>query len=119
MKVARLAITILAFTAFIVTQQPSVAQQPAPVTQTKPAPPSRRAASFLNRPEAYPEPLNSQLKQIQDQALASDYAYRELAHLCNNIGPRLSGSPQAAQAVQYVAEEMRKLGAEVTLEKVM
>ena len=45
------------------------------------------------------------------------YALNELRHLTDNIGPRLSGSPQAQQAVDYVAAEMRALGAEVTLEK--
>ncbi|MER3495936.1 MAG: peptidase M28 family protein, partial [Armatimonadota bacterium] len=37
----------------------------------------------------------------------------------NNIGPRLSGSPQAQQAVEYIAAEMRRLGLDVKLEKVM
>ncbi|MBI1760960.1 MAG: M20/M25/M40 family metallo-hydrolase [Acidobacteria bacterium] len=59
------------------------------------------------------------MKQLQQAALSNDYALRQVAALCNNIGPRLSGSPQAAQAVKYVAEELRKLGLEVTLEKVM
>jgi carboxypeptidase Q len=39
-----------------------------------------------------------------------------LRYLTFNIGPRLSGSPQAAAAVEYVAAQMRALGAEVTLE---
>src|SRR6185436_19142901 len=56
---------------------------------------------------------------LQDAALKSDYAYRQVAHLANNIGPRLSGSPQAAKAVEYVAAELKNLGCEVTLEKVM
>src|SRR5262249_48172339 len=51
--------------------------------------------------------LNAELERIRDAALTSDYAYSRLAHLCNNIGPRLSGSPQAAKAVEYVAAEMR------------
>ena len=59
-----------------------------------------------------------QLRQLHSAAMQSDYAYRQTAHLTDNIGPRLSGSPQAAAAVQYVADEMRKLGLEVTLEKV-
>lgn len=63
--------------------------------------------------------LLRELKQIQQAALESDYALRQLAHLTNNIGPRLSGSPQAQQAVEYVAGEMRRLGLEVKLEKVM
>ena len=61
----------------------------------------------------------SELKQLQQAALKSDYAYRQVAHLCNNIGPRLSGSAQAAKAVEYVAGEMKALGLEVKLEKVM
>src|SRR6185503_18103007 len=46
-------------------------------------------------------------------------AYRQLAHLSNNIGARLSGSPQAQAAVEYTAAELRKLGLEVKIEKVM
>jgi carboxypeptidase Q len=58
------------------------------------------------------------LKRLQQAALNSDYAYRQVAHLANNIGPRLSGSAQAAQAVDYVANELRVIGCEVQLEKV-
>jgi carboxypeptidase Q len=61
----------------------------------------------------------SELKQLQKAALESDYAYRQVAHLANNIGPRLSGSAQAAKAVEYVARDLRALGCEVRLEKVM
>src|SRR5205085_5119238 len=39
--------------------------------------------------------------------------------LANNIGPRLSGSAQAAKAVEYVAGELRAIGCEVQLEKAM
>ena len=59
-----------------------------------------------------------QLRQLQHTALQDDYAYQQAAHLCDNIGPRPTGSLQAAAAVDYVASEMRKLGLEVTLEKV-
>src|SRR6266436_6221382 len=58
-------------------------------------------------------------KRLQQAALSSDYAYREVAHLANNIGPRLSGSAQAAKAVEYVAGELKAIGCEVQLEKVM
>src|SRR4029450_5599428 len=61
----------------------------------------------------------SELKQLQNAALESDYAYRQVAHLANNIGPRLSGSAQAAKAVEYVAAELKALGCDVQLEKVM
>ncbi len=67
----------------------------------------------------YPPQLLEEMKQLQQAALASDYALKQVAFMCNNIGPRLSGSPQAARAVEYVADEMRKLGLEVRLEKVM
>ncbi len=61
--------------------------------------------------------LVRQLESIQRLALDEDYAYRQVAHLTNNIGPRLTGSAQAQAAVEYVAGEMRKLGLEVQLEK--
>jgi hypothetical protein len=57
------------------------------------------------------------MERLRDAAMKSDYAYDELRHLTDNVGPRLSGSPQAQKAVEWVAEEMRKLGADVTLEK--
>ena len=57
------------------------------------------------------------MAKLRDAALADPYAVTELRHLTDNIGPRLSGSPQAQQAVDYVAAEMRALGAEVQLEK--
>jgi carboxypeptidase Q len=70
-------------------------------------------------PVAYSPELISALTRLRDAALSSDYAYRQVAHLTENIGPRISGSPQAQQAVEYVAAELRRLGLEVTLEKVM
>src|SRR6266404_6060355 len=83
-----------------------------------------RTPAQLSRPPQtpplqYSPQLVSEIKKIQQAALGSDYAYRELAHLANNIGPRLSGSLQAAAAVEYVAGELRKLGLEVRLEKVV
>lgn len=59
----------------------------------------------------------AELKQLQQAALKSDYAYRQVAHLSNNIGPRLTGSAQAQKAIDYVAAEMKALGLEVQLEK--
>ena len=68
-------------------------------------------------PNLYSEDTMSNLKKLQNAALSSDYAYKQTAYLTNNIGPRLTGSPQAARAVEYVADEMRKLGLEVRLQK--
>jgi carboxypeptidase Q len=55
--------------------------------------------------------------RLRDSAMQDSYALTELRHLTDNIGPRPSGSPQAQQAVEYVAAEMRALGAQVQLEK--
>src|SRR5580698_11598780 len=63
-----------------------------------------------------PEQLATMAK-LRDAALSDPYALVELRHLTDNIGPRIAGSPQAQAAVEYVAAEMRALGAEVTLEK--
>ncbi len=60
--------------------------------------------------------LRGQLAAIRDAALESDYAWRQLAYLTENIGPRPSGSAQAQAAAEYVADEMKKLGLEVHLE---
>lgn len=70
-------------------------------------------------PILYSEKTISELSQVQKAALASDYAYRQTRYLTTNIGPRLSGSAQAQRAVEYVADEMRKAGLEVKLQKVM
>lgn len=68
-------------------------------------------------PNLYSDDTLSNLKKLQAAALSSDYAYKQTAFLTNNIGPRLTGSPQAARAVEYVADEMRKIGLEVRLQK--
>lgn len=62
--------------------------------------------------------LTATLVRIRDAAVASDYAYRATAALADEIGPRLSGSPGAAAAVQQVAASLRALGLEVKLEPV-
>jgi carboxypeptidase Q len=68
---------------------------------------------------AWPPELIANLEKLRDAALSSDYALRQAAHLTENIGPRLSGSPQAQQAVEYVSGELRRLGLDVKLERVM
>lgn len=58
------------------------------------------------------------LASIRAAAQHSDYFYEQVRFLCNAIGPRLSGSPQAAAAVEYVRHQMRDLGLEVRLEPI-
>lgn len=64
----------------------------------------------------FPKDLRDQLQAVRDAALRSDYAWQQLAHLTENIGPRPSGSPQAQAAAEYVAAELRQLGLDVHLE---
>ncbi len=97
---------------------PSVtAQTPASTRSLPPA--STQAITPVAVESAYRPGLLAELERVRQAALASDYAYRQVAHLANNIGPRLSGSPQAQHAVEYVAAELRKLGLDVRLEKVL
>jgi len=58
------------------------------------------------------------LARIRDSAMQDNYAFERLSDLTDLVGPRLSGSPGAAAAVEQVAEAMRKLGAKVTLQPV-
>lgn len=88
-------------------------QSPSPATSPFAAPPQTSQAQQNN----FPPQLLEELATIKAAALADDYAYRQLAHLTENIGPRPSGSPQAKAAVEYVAAELRKLGLDVHLEE--
>jgi carboxypeptidase Q len=92
-------------------------------SQTPPASPA--AAPFAAMPQLskaqqdnFPQVLIEQLNAIKAAALGDDYAYRQVAHLTENIGPRMSASPQAKAAVDYVAAELKELGLEVSLEEV-
>src|SRR6266540_3963921 len=87
--------------------------------QQTPTTTSSPSASPSPTPAVFSPPTLTELKRLQQTALTSDYAYRQVAHLANNIGPRLSGSAQAAKAVEYVASELKAIGCEVQLEKVM
>ncbi len=83
------------------------------------APAQQPTASPAPTPATFSPQTIAAFTQLQQAALASDYAYRQVAHLSNNIGPRLSGSAQAEKAVEYVAGELKALGLDVRLEKVM
>ena len=86
--------------------------------QQTPAVASSPNASPSATPAVFSPQTLTDLKRLQQAALNSDYAYRQVAHLANNIGPRLTGSAQAAKAVDYVASELKAIGCEVQLEKV-
>ena len=77
------------------------------------------AASAKTTPVTLSPELREQLQTLRDAALTSDYAWKQLAHLTENIGPRPAGSLQAQAAAEYVAAEMRKLGLDARLEPAM
>ena len=99
--------------AFVIVSSQLYAQRAAP-DATSAASPTPTAT-----PSVFSSATLGELKRLQQAALSSDYAYRQVAHLANNIGPRLSGSAQAAHAVEYVANELRAIGCDVQLQKVM
>lgn len=52
------------------------------------------------------------LRSIFDYYLTQSACYKNLGNLCHNIGARLSGSPQAAQAVVWAKKAMYDAGAD-------
>src|SRR5437868_3819047 len=101
------------FSLLLLLYAPSVNAQQTPAATSSPS------ASPSPTPVVFSAQTLADLKRLQQAALTSDYAYRQVAHLSNNIGPRLTGSVQAAKAVEYVAGELKAIGCEVQLEKVM
>src|SRR5437899_57923 len=89
------------------------------VGQPTPVAPLDSSPSPSPTPAVISQQTLADLKRLQQAALKSDYAYKQVAHLANNIGPRLSGSAQAAKSVEYVASELKSIGCEVQLEKLM
>ncbi len=49
-------------------------------------------------------------KQLYNEELTKGQCYQTLDYLCNQIGGRLSGSPQAEQAVKYMFAKMQSYG---------
>jgi len=56
----------------------------------------------------YPPQLSNELKQLQQSALTSDYAWTQLTHLANNIGPRPAGSNRGKMVLDFAF--MRRSG---------
>ena len=96
----------------------SFSQTPAPAAGA-PAPTIQQRIEQMMEtgPGAWTPGQLATMSKLRDAAMSDPYALTELRHLTDNIGPRLAGSPQAQAAVQYVAGEMKALGAEVQLEK--
>jgi Zn-dependent M28 family amino/carboxypeptidase len=111
MRLCSIAVVALSFSLWMTR---AFGQQPASTLSLSIPTPSPTGTPIVFSPQTLAD-----LKRLQQAALNSDYAYRQVAHLANNIGPRLSGSAQAAKSVEYVASELKTIGCEVQLEKVM
>jgi carboxypeptidase Q len=114
MTKTRCALCLLLILLCALTLTSSAQNPPAPV----PLPFAAEPQTSLAQQQNFPPQLLEQLSAIKAAALSDDYAYRQVAHLTENIGARPSGSLQAKAAVEYVAEELRKLGLDVHLEEV-
>jgi carboxypeptidase Q len=118
-RISRCSILLAVFHGFILltvaqaqTAQPASPPKNAPVPFAAPTPASQAEK------DNFPPQLLEELSAIKTAALADDYAYRQVAHLTENIGARPTGSLQAKAAVDYVAGELRQLGLDVHLEEV-
>ena len=60
------------------------------------------------------------IRKIYTEALSNPVAYHQLDYLCNQIGGRLCGSPQAEKAVQWAKHLLDGMGLDtVYLQPVM
>lgn len=60
------------------------------------------------------------IRKIYDEALLRGRAYEDLRSLCKDIGPRLSGSSEAAMSIRWSEQKMRSYGFDrVYLEPIM
>ena len=112
-KLARPTLSIFLFSLFL-----SGAQAKKQQSKPTPAPFAAQPQTSQEEQANFPPQLLEELSAIKAAALSDDYAYRQVAHLTENIGPRPSGSVQAKAAVDYVAGELRQLGLDVHLEEV-
>ena len=60
------------------------------------------------------------IKNIFNEALSSHIAYENLRYLCKNMKGRITGSPQAAAAVEFTRQKMQNMKLDsVYLQEVM
>jgi carboxypeptidase Q len=60
------------------------------------------------------------VEKIYNESLGNGKSYEMLNYLSNRIGARMSGSPQAAAAVEWSRQVMKRLGADtVKLQEIM
>ncbi|MCC3152495.1 M20/M25/M40 family metallo-hydrolase [Hymenobacter sp. BT770] len=105
--------TALAAAAVLTGLAPAHAQRGAKAAKAKPEKPAAAVA-------AVPVSDSVALRRIFDEALLRGESYDNLRYLTGTIGARLSGSPQAQQAVEWGKATMEKAGFDrVYLQEVM
>jgi carboxypeptidase Q len=96
------------------------ASQAQPGAQTSPAPRAPRLAAEKPGPPHVNVADSTFIRKLFDEALTKGQSYENLRVLCTTIGARLSGSPQAQQAVDWGKATMEKAGFDkVYLQEVM
>ncbi len=68
---------------------------------------------------AFAQPAEQNTQRLIDHILANSQGYETLAHLTDDIGPRLSGSKNAELAVRWTTQRFRDWGIDVRNERVM
>jgi len=91
------------------------ASSPPAAAPSEPAEPSVTATAVPNPLGGYQEPVD----RIFAATLGSGRSYERLRHLCDVIGPRLSGSEGLESAVEWTAATMRGYGLRVRTQPVM
>ena len=77
------------------------------------------ALTLLLATPAFAQSTEQQTQRLIDHLLANSHGYETLAHLTDEIGPRLSGSRGAELAVRYTTQRFRDWGIDVRNERVM
>jgi carboxypeptidase Q len=70
------------------------------------------AALFLSLAASGQRTDSLAIKRIVDEVMTNGKAYENLRYLCKKVGARLSGSPQAQQAVEATAKMLKEAGAD-------
>jgi carboxypeptidase Q len=67
-------------------------------------------ASFSFAQQTITARYDSTARKIVTEALTSNRSYEVLSDLCTTVGARISGSPQAAKAVEWAKKKMEEYG---------
>jgi hypothetical protein len=68
--------------------------------------------TFVQHPYLTAQTDSAIIRNIYTEALKNGRSYSNLDYLCNKIGGRLSGSPQAQKAVDWAFKAMKEAGAD-------